>query len=171
MACHLIIRGHLSQPPLSLSFLCPFRSKVISNTKHTNEPHQKYNKANCLMGPSRAKKTKNRNSVRTSISMHSGFEWSSFRVPELLQWVISLLIYKSTVSRHLKWSPYLDFLLILLYRSPVECNAMKGIADRTYTHELLLHKATLRLFVVLSHTERLVDLPFSWPKRFQYCNI
>jgi hypothetical protein len=50
LSCHLIVgRGHLGQPSLPLSFLCPFRPKVVSDAQHTNKPHQKHNKTKRLI--------------------------------------------------------------------------------------------------------------------------
>jgi hypothetical protein len=50
LTCHLIVgRGHLGQSSLSLPFLRPFRSKVVSDAQHTNESHQKHNKTKRLI--------------------------------------------------------------------------------------------------------------------------
>ena len=45
--CGLICR-HFCIPPLSLSFLCSLRSKIVSNTEDCDKTNQKCNKRNCL---------------------------------------------------------------------------------------------------------------------------
>lgn len=146
MACHLVVgSGHLCQPPLPLSFLCPFRPKVVSDAQYSNEPHQKDYKTNCLI------KKKEPGLVRSSINMGTEEYTSSGTrkknlIPELLRSAISLLIYKSTVSPHLLKSPY--FTSCILSRSPgMSTTLTKDLAVGTLVWFLL--DALLLVLVVL----------------------